>query len=82
MKQARLESLERNSALIAALKIANQAGERHEVLDALTEEATTRPTVREQLLRHRAELDAMPGDIHQNLSDLITILEAAQRGLQ
>jgi len=82
MKQARVEGLDRNSALIAALKIANETGERQDVLNALTAEAAARPKVAEQLLRFRAELDAMPGDIHQNLSDLITVLEAGRRGVQ
>ena len=81
LKQARVEGLDRSSALIAALKIANRSTGRQDVLDALTAEAAARPKVAEQLLRFRAELDAMPGDLHQNLSDLITILEAARRGV-
>jgi hypothetical protein len=82
MKHARTEGLDRNNAVIAALKITNRPGERQDVLNALTAEATARPKVADQLLRYRAELDAMPGDLHQNLSDLITVLEAAQRAFQ
>jgi hypothetical protein len=76
LKQERVEPVERLGSYLAALRVADQATEPSEVLAVLASEADGRPAVREWINEFRSQLQAMPGDIHKNLRDMIAIIDA------
>jgi hypothetical protein len=76
IKQTRVDRAEKLGAYVAALKAADRASERDEVLRSLASEAGQRPAARDWLLQLKAQLEAMPGDVHEHLRDLIAMMEA------
>jgi hypothetical protein len=81
-KRQRVEAVEQLGLYLAVLHVADKAAERADVFAALDAEADARPAaVRDMIRGYRAELQHMPGDVHKNLRDMITIINAQRAGV-
>ena len=81
LRRPRVERIEHLGLYVAALRSADKKAQREDVFAALDAEADARPAVHDMIRSYRAELQQMPGDIHKNLRDTITLMEAQRAGV-
>ena len=81
MKRERSARATKLGEYVSALRAADGAGARKEVLLSLRQESIKRPQVSDWLEQVGAQLEAMPGDVHTMPRDLIGVMEEQHKAV-